>query len=192
LFEDWSYSWSGTSLLGTLAIDHYAAAHKEEGALCYHSASLAARYIPASGETAIDWVQLFKASYSKTTTNGYLPPNTWTVDPWPNDGTDGGPFYFSNKDNPYSYYTGSGGTNSQTAGTKYFGDSPYFRRLEVNPHTEEVNFYLLLCSADTASKTVVLYDAIQWGYDGTCIPEPTTSTLLGLGTLALVMARKRK
>jgi hypothetical protein len=195
--ERWSFDWGGP-LFGTLFIDEYTAyddhhgfnADDEivwdpDGDWCRHGAHLSASYIrdPQLDPLDLDWVQVFVASYDK---HG-VPAGTPLADPFYNDGTDDGPFYFSNEDDPTDFYRGA-----NLFADWIFGDTPGSSHLESTAYHVSLDLQLFLASRDPLNpRHVFIHDGISWGYEGICIPAPASLTIALIG-LGLIRALRRR
>ena len=93
------------------------------------------------------------------------------VDPFPNDDTK--PFYWMEDEFP----------------DHDFVDKPKRFCPEPGLTTWRADLYLSDWFGPKENKTVVLYEGIRWGFDISCVPEPATMMLLGLGGMLL---RKRR
>jgi len=176
----WTFQWGDADdLNGTLTIDHYKAYDTHKGAECRHGAEFSCHYMPAANDPEnLAWVQVFEASYNKLG----IPAGTSIVDPFPNDGTDDAPFYFSDKDDPKKFYY----PDTVPEGALIFGDTPGASHWEKDSYSVWLRLNLFLASWDDATPhDLTIHDGIRWGYDGECVPAPM-SLVLGVIGLALV------
>lgn len=172
-YPGFDYDISDVPLQGDMTVDWYKAFDREYGAVCRHGAEITAHYDQDDDDppVSLDWIQL----YTEHGGSG----NDW----FEVDGTeDGKPFYFTDYDDPNDYI------HVPNPGGLVFGDTPYDSHDEAQQWSGGVEFYLLLASMEGSSITI--YDGIIWGYDGECVPEPSSLMLLALG--GLVALRRRR
>jgi hypothetical protein len=180
--DRWIFDYGG-QLSGTLFIDVYYAYDKHTGDVCRHGAHLSASYLPSPNDpSTLDWVQVFVASYDK---NG-VPGGTPLVDPFYNDGTDGGPFYFSNLDNPSGFYEGF---NNDLL---IFGDTPGAPHWEEDAFSVSLELFLFLSYKDPLDdRHLYICDGISWGYFGVCVPAPSAASASSIFVLIVAFAITR-
>lgn len=193
---DFTTKWRNTAN-GNLTIDRYEAIapFKRQG-----GAIMQARYNKAASDPAMNlqWIQLVTPIGAPFDPDQLYNPNTGAVggngpidpangaflDPYPNDGTDGGPFYWHSDE--VGDYT-NGADNFGAFDTKFSDRS--VRTLPVGEIARGFRFELYLTNWDgNSSGRVEFLDGIQWGYIVT--PAPGTMGLACFGTL-FAMRRRR-
>ena len=186
-FPGWAFDYDTKwgSANGTLNIDVYEsyfwAEHNSGG-------RLQGRYNKVAGDPDnLRWIQYAVPEQPfDPDGDGPIPPaDGGLIDPYPNDGTDGGPFYL-NSDEIGDY----------TGGADGFGpyDLKFYDAAHL-PHPPTSSngacFELYLVSWD-GNNTVNFLDGIQWGFHGECVPEPASFALLALGGLAALRRRRMR
>lgn len=197
-FSGWTFNYdTWLTASGTLYIDVYKSVFYSNHSSGAH---FQARYVKGSGDpSTLRWVQyvdpdkpfdpdqLYNVNTGLPGSNGPIAPaNGGFIDPYPNDGTDGGPFYWH-----------GGEISSYTSGADSFGgydlkfvDHP--RVFHPPTSTNGMDFELYLVSWDGA-KTVNFLGGIQWGFEGACaVPEPATLGLCLAGLGAVIPLKKRR
>lgn len=198
-FSTWTFNYdTWATANGTIYIDVYKSVFysNHSSGVDFH-----VRYVKGTGDPAnLRWVQYVSPSspfdpdqsYDVNTGqpipggNGPTPPaNGGFIDPYPNDGADGGPFYWH-----------GGEIASHTNGNNAFGnfdlefiDHP--RTFHPPISSNGMSFELYLVSWDGAT-TVNYLTGIQWGFEGACVPEPVTLGLVPLGLLAAWRYARRR
>lgn len=157
-FDGWTFDYSFKSLSGTLYINTYEAEYKGDH---WGGAEIDITYKkgPNDPET-LRWIQLITTTHPL---NGATSPY---IDPYPNDGTDGAPFYYYEGEvtDPLHFYDFSSRTHPLP--------------IPFAPITWRAELYLV--EWDNAKK-VIFHDGIQWGWEMHPIPEPSTIILLASG-----------
>ena len=192
---DYTSKWRNTAH-GNLSVDKYNATAPFKA---FGGAELQARYTKAAGDADMNlqWIQLvkpvgfsfdpdetFNANTGASTGNGPIAAaNGMFIDPYPNDGTDGGPFYWNETEWPRF----QNGSDNFGAFSLKFSDRP---RVAVQlGETKSMLFELYLVNWDgNANGTVEFLDGIQWGF--TVTPTPGTLALFGMGSLLAVKRRR--
>ncbi len=193
---DYSSKWRNTAT-GNLTIDRYEAiapANRQGGAV------LQTRYTKGTADPTMNlqWIQLVTPiggafdpdqTYNPNTgvpgVNGPInPANGAFIDPYPNDGSDGGPFYWNSDE--IGGYTSSG-DNFGTFDLKFF-DRPR-RTLPVGGTMRGYTFELYLVNWDgNSSGHVEFLDGIQWGF--VVVPAPSTIGLAAFGSIFALRRRR--
>ena len=191
----YNYSVATSSLTGTMTIDYYKAADFEVGPTCVHGAAIVAYYDGADWSSlGLNWVQVF------TETGGAVnSPYAYTVD----GSSSATPAYYPpgtrSPDATYTLQSGHDGT---------FTDFPRRPHVEAQTWSGGWTGYLFLASFGQINKVVtnpdplassyyytqdvVIYDGVQWGWDGKCTPEPVTLLAVGLALAGLVPYVRRR
>ncbi len=183
----WSFG-LGSAVAGDLYIDQYLAIDsdgvqpgtgKAYPGYCFHGATLKAHFDKNADSPAhLGWVQLIMTDHPQP---GIPSGAAMYVDPFPNDGTDDGPFYWNGTDHPIDIST-----------YNLFSDT------SSRSHWEEWNWSghwranLFLVSWDEATpRKLTIRDGIQWAWDGECVPEPSAVAVLIVGGACLVLLAAR-
>lgn len=199
-FPGWTFNYNtntwGTAN-GTLFVDIY-----ESVFYSNHSsgAHLQARYVKGSGDpTNLRWIQyvdpenpfdpdqLYDPSTGLPVSNGPIAPaDGGFIDPYTNDGTDGGPFYWH-----------GGEIGNYTSASDAFGsfdlkfdDNPRVFHPPVSSNGMAFELYLVSWNG---IKTVDFLGGIEWGFEGECVPDPASLTLslIGLGCASWWFRRRK-
>jgi hypothetical protein len=155
---------TGAALAGTLTINTYKA--RDDGNP-RGGADMTATYVPAEAEAAMSfaWIQVYTDNAGP---GGALRKH---IDPWPNDGTDKGPFYYNSDEGIVNLV---------------FDDHPWDNVSSI-PFNRTVTFETYLSTFDSNTKVATIHDGYSWGYTITAIPEP--GSLVGVACmLASVLA----
>lgn len=178
-FPGWTAT-TGAALGGTVTINTYKA--RDYGSNNFPppdnlsvprgGADMNATYVPKNTDPAgLAWVQMF------TSNTGPGGANVVHIDPFPNDGTDKGPGYYSNLD--------AGGINNLN-----FVDFPSSAITTV-PFNRTKTFQLYLVQYDATKKTIIVDDGFSWGYNIVVVPEPASAALVAFLGASLLTARRR-
>jgi len=188
---DFATKWQNTAN-GTLTIDTYKATVPE---LAFGGAELTARYNAGAGDAGFElqWIQLvypthpfdpdatFNVNTAAPGANGPIPPaDGMFIDPYPNDGTDTGPFYW----NETEWGPHTNGNNAFGAFDLEFRDFPQLPVRVGDLAPTGLTFELYLVEWDLNNDNIFFLDGIQWGF--TAVPEPSTLVLAGM-SLAMVL-----
>lgn len=171
-FPGWTFDYTFSTLSGTMFVDEYKAQYLTDhvgGGL------INTRYKKGAGDPAnLRWIQLI------TTTNPLHGATSPYIDPYPNDGTDGAPFYWH-----------SGEIADHIAGAKDYGFGKdydlHFKDFSRREHPLPIPFDPIKWRAELylvewdGAKHVTFHDGIQWGWEMHPIPEPSTIFLLATG-----------
>lgn len=194
---DYTTKWQNTAT-GNLTIDLYMARALGNA---FGGAALQARYNKGANDPNMNlqWIQLvkpigipfdpdqiFNIHTGATVSNGTIPAaNGEFIDPWPNDGTDGGPFYWHSGE--IAGYTNSA-DNFGNFSLK-FSDRPATALPPGVPKTGML-FELYLVNWDGRNQgRVEFLDGIQWGYE--LVPTPGTTALAAMGGVLVARRRRR-
>lgn len=194
---DYTTKWQNTAT-GNLTIDLYMARALGNA---FGGAALQARYNKGANDPNMNlqWIQLvkpigipfdpdqiFSINTGATISNGTIAAaNGEFIDPWPNDGTDGGPFYWN-----------SGEFAANTNSADNFGN--FSLKFSDRPQTAlppgiaktGMLFELYLVNWDGRNQgRVEFLDGIQWGYE--LVPTPGATSLAAVGGFLISRRRRR-
>jgi len=188
-----SFNWAMASVDGDVWVDRYDAIDEPDGSDCLHGADIIMHYV---GTAAVDWIQVYvQSGGAGNDTSGDPPPGKqitigYDAEGKPITGTaDDNPYYFNPEWNRDTFLGG------HYAGVP-FGDAPRAGHDESVAWAGGVQFYSVLASWSYVvdHNQFTLYDVVQWGYDGKCVPELPASVLAVLGSVCGfgVMALRRR
>lgn len=192
-FGGWTFDYATKwkSVGGTLTIDSYKARAPFQA---FAGAELTARYNRAVGDpTNLRWIQLvipkqpfdpdatYNANTGELVNAGPIAAATGPfIDPYPNDGADGGPFYWH-----------GGEIAGHTGGANFDLRFRDFPQVPVTmTKANGLNFQLYLVEWDGATNVYFL-DAINWGFRGRWVPTPGAASLATIGMTLIAVRRRR-
>jgi hypothetical protein len=160
---------AGGALAGSLTINSYKA---RDYGTPRGGADMNATYAPAVAEAGMSfaWIQIY------TDNAGAGGAQRRHIDPFPNDGTDAGPFYYADTD--------PGGIVNLV-----FDDHPS-DPVSTVPFNRTVQFETYLSTFNKDTKVATIYDGYSWGYTIAATPEPGTLTCLLASALTLCVRRR--
>jgi hypothetical protein len=181
-FAGWTFDYTFTSLNGTLYVDLYKAGYK---AAHHGGGEINLRYKKGTGDpTNLRWVQLI------TTNNPIGGATSPYIDPYPNDDDAvDGPFYYC--DPPGNALCDKFDISKRVNGNTDYGFgkdySLHFYDFSSRTHPLPVPFPPITWRAELylvewdGAKKVTFHNGIEWGWEMTPTPEPSTLVLLASG-----------
>ena len=167
----WTFAAAGADLTnGSLRVRTY----DVQGTDAQVGAEFHVQYVPGAGDPTenIHWIQVVTDNHNVTNNPGH--GNNENI-----------------VDNPFSpagrapYYDDGAAAN----GTHFYDFA--VRTDAKRNHTWIADLYLVVGPAANAPGQVTIYSGIQWGWENTCIPEPSTYSLLLLSGPVLLVLRRR-
>lgn len=184
-FKGWTFDFKNDwdSASGKLYIDKYMSVFQSAH---FSGAIFQARYIKgATDPVNIRWIQYVTPikPFDPDGTGPIPPASGGFIDPYPNDSQDNGPFYY------HGGNTGTWSIKNYINGSDEFGNydlkfKDYSRRKHPPVSTNGMNFELYLVAWD-GNKHVDFLGGVEWGFVGSCTPEPCSLFLLSIGSLFL-------